>query len=101
MKPTSTQTGVAASSARPIDSMPEPLERQHGEPDAGRGAGADATAAPREPRRAGGRRRLLRLQRGQPLAAGARGPGSAGVTPARSAARAMPASGRGTASACS
>ena len=41
MKPTSTQTGVAARSAWPIGLDPEPLERQHGEPGAGRGADAD------------------------------------------------------------
>ena len=100
MNATSTQTGVAASSARPIDSMPSRSSARSVSPAP---AAAPATMTALRASRA-----VLR----RPSAASSgssdgsrsgptRGPGSAGVMPARSSTRAMPVSRRGTATACS
>ena len=70
---TSTQTGVAATIARPIDSMPSRWSASTREPGARHGAGATTSA--RRAARATRRRprgRVLRLERGQALRADAR-----------------------------
>ena len=85
MKPTSTQTGVAARSARPMDSMPEPLERQHGEP--GTGCGADADRHPPRHARCACAGRCARSSGSSDgsRSGRARGPGSVRATPTRRA----------------